>query len=119
MRVETVKLRVNQYSILEIGIRCIKWYKAAELCDKEMLHEYIREHYDNGENSISASMGLPISEYAEWVEKIKRNALYGDGTWGKSLLYLCLNGGKLIGLLSIRYELPKDLSEKYGHIAME
>ncbi len=112
-------MRVNQYSILEIGIRCIKWYKAAELCDKEMLHEYIREHYDNGENSISASMGLPISEYAEWVEKIKRNALYGDGTWGKSLLYLCLNGGKLIGLLSIRYELPKDLSEKYGHIAME
>ena len=36
--------------------------------------------------------------------------------WGKSLLYLCFDQNRLIGLLSIRYELPKELSEKYGDI---
>ena len=35
---------------------------------------------------------------------------------GKSLLYLCFHDNKLVGLLSIRYELPKDLSDKYGDI---
>ena len=40
----------------------------------------------------------------------------GDEQWGKSLLYLCFDGESLIGLLSIRYELPELLSEKIGDI---
>ena len=91
-------------------------YRLPELNDKIMLHEYVQEHYDNGETSISASLDLSISDYSEWVEKIQNNAYVGDNEWGKSLLYLCFDEMKLVGLLSVRYELSKTLSEKYGDI---
>jgi len=91
-------------------------YRLPEISDKSILQEYIQEHYDNKETGISASLGLPIMEYTDWVEKIQRNASEGDGQWGKSLLYLCFDNDKLIGLLSIRYELPEKLVEVYGHI---
>lgn len=91
-------------------------YRLPELTDKRILQEYMQEHYDNNESSISASLGLPASEYSEWVEKIQKNASIGDDQWGKSLLYLCFENNKLIGLLSIRYELPDNLTEIYGDI---
>ena len=91
-------------------------YRLPEISDKSILQEYMQEHYDNKETSISASLGLPASEYSDWVEKIQRNAFSGDEQWGKSLLYLCFENNKLIGLLSIRYELPENLTEKYGDI---
>ena len=91
-------------------------YRLPELQDKDILQQYVQEHFDNNESSISASLGLASSDYAQWVEKIKTNALTGDDEWGKSLLYLCFDDGNFIGLLSIRYELPKALSEKYGDI---
>jgi len=63
------------------------------------------------------ALNLLLLEYGEWAKKIWRNALTGDELWGKLLLYLCINSGKLVGLSNIRYGLPKkDLSEKYGHI---
>ena len=91
-------------------------YRLPEISDKSILQEYMQEHYDNKETSISASLGLPASEYSDRVEKIQRNAFSGDEQWGKSLLYLCFENNKLIGLLSIRYELPENLTEKYGDI---
>lgn len=91
-------------------------YRLPELCDKDILREYVQEHFDHNETSISASLGLSASDYLEWVQKIKTNASIGDPLWGKSLLYLCFDEGKLIGLLSIRYELSSSLSEKYGDI---
>ncbi len=91
-------------------------YRLPEMSDKNILQEYMQEHYDNKETGISASLGLPVLEYADWVEKIQRNALDGDEEWGKSLLYLCFDNNKLIGLLSIRYELPENLTEIYGDI---
>ena len=91
-------------------------YRLPELYDKDILLEYVQEHFDNNETSISASLGLSTSEYSEWVEKIKTNALTGDQSWGKSLLYLCFDEDRLIGLLSIRYDLPARLSEIYGDI---
>ncbi|MBR2409432.1 MAG: GNAT family N-acetyltransferase [Lachnospiraceae bacterium] len=91
-------------------------YRLPEMNDKSILQEYIQEHYDNNEFGISASLGLPVSEYADWVEKIQRNASVGDEEWGKSLLYLCFDDDKLIGLLSIRYELPENLTEEIGDI---
>lgn len=36
--------------------------------------------------------------------------------WGKSLLFLCFVNDRLIGLLSIRYELPEKLTNIYGDI---
>ena len=91
-------------------------YRFPCISDEKILREYVQEHHDHGETSISASLGLTSSDYSEWVEKIQRNALHGDEVWGKSLLFLCFNQDRLIGLLSIRYELPKELSEKYGDI---
>ena len=91
-------------------------YRLPEINDKDILKAYVQEHQDNGESSISASLGLSSSDYSEWVTKIKKNALSGDEQWGKSLLYLCFDGDRLIGLLSVRYELPEVLSEKYGDI---
>ena len=91
-------------------------YRLPELTDKDLLQAYVREHRDNHETGISASMGLSSSDYAEWVKRIRGNALNGDAQWGKSLLYLCFHAEKLVGLLSIRYEMPRSLSEKYGDI---
>lgn len=53
-------------------------YRLPELRDKDILQEYMQEHYENNETSISASLGLPTSEYAEWVDKIQMNAFVGD-----------------------------------------
>ncbi|NLE13599.1 MAG: GNAT family N-acetyltransferase [Clostridiales bacterium] len=87
--------------------------------DREMLCEYVREHRENGETDISASHGLTGSEYSEWVGKseryiktLRKATRHGENRY----LYLCLEGGRLIGLLSIRYGLPEELSRKYGHI---
>ena len=91
-------------------------YRLPEINDKDILQKYVQEHHNNGETSISASLGLSSSDYTEWVTKIKNNALSGNEQWGKSLLYLCFDGDRLIGLLSVRYELPEVLSEKYGDI---
>ena len=91
-------------------------YRLPTINDKALLSEYVQEHYDNKETSISASLGLIASDYNVWVEKIHRNAIVGDLEWGKSLLYLCFEKQKLVGLLSIRYSLPRELSKKYGDI---
>ena len=91
-------------------------YRLPCISDEKMLLEYVREHHDHGETSISASLGLSSSDYSEWVEKIQKNASTGDDAWGKSLLYLCFDQDRLVGLLSIRYELPKELSDKIGDI---
>lgn len=91
-------------------------YRLPEKEDQAILLAYVREHYDNRETGISASLGLTSMEYSEWVEKIHKNAVIGDEAWGKSLLYLCFDQQKLIGLLSIRYELPEEVTKKYGDI---
>ncbi len=91
-------------------------YRLPETADEERLQSYVREHKENGEMGISASMGLGASGYADWVERMHKNARDGDENWGKSLLYLCFEKERLVGLLSIRYALPPDLAEKYGHI---
>ncbi|MGI5852598.1 MAG: hypothetical protein ACOX77_10920, partial [Caldicoprobacterales bacterium] len=85
-------------------------YRLPQLDDEGIIRDYVKEHYENGETSISASHGLTSSEYGWWVEKINRNALTGDKDFGKSLLLLCFDEDRLIGLLSIRYDLPQELS---------
>lgn len=91
-------------------------FRLPEWGDRDILRSYVQEHYDHSEQSISASMGLASSDYAAWVEKIQKNAAVGDDVWGKSFLYLCFDEKRLVGLLSIRYELPEELSNQYGDI---
>ena len=49
-------------------------YRLPELSDKEMLMAYVSEHWDNGENSISASVGMLAGEFSDWVRNIHKNA---------------------------------------------
>ena len=114
----SLQVRKMKYRLPEINDKDIlqKYVQEHEINDKDILQKYVQEHHNNGETSISASLGLSSSDYTEWVTKIKNNALSGDEQWGKSLLYLCFDGDRLIGLLSVRYELPEVLSEKYGDI---
>ena len=84
--------------------------------DEELLKEYVQEHLDKGEQGISASMGLQGMPYSEWMNKIRSAAEIGDGEWGKYLVLLCFEGDRLAGLLNIRYNLSKELSDMYGDV---
>lgn len=91
-------------------------YRLPEMRDEDILREYIREHFDNGETTVSASEELAATAYAAWVQMILRNAVTGNGEWGKSLHYLCFDGDRLVGLLGIRYSMPERLTDIYGDI---
>ena len=91
-------------------------YRVPTIEDELALRDYIAEHHENSEDSVSASMGLPAMEYQEWLEMIHMNAAIGNKEWGKSLLYLCINHNRIVGLLSIRYDLSTELSNQYGDI---
>ncbi len=52
-------------------------YRLPELSDKEILMDYVSEHRTNGENSISASVGMLAGELSELL----RNRL-GDIGYG-------------------------------------
>ena len=49
-------------------------YRLPCISDEKVLREYIREHHDHGETSISASLGLSSSDYSEWVKKIQKKS---------------------------------------------
>lgn len=87
-----------------------------EIQDEKALMEYVQEHHDNGEMGISASMGLAYTPYSEWLANIHANADKGNKEWGRSLCLVCYEGEKLVGMLSIRYELPQELTAKLGDI---
>jgi len=91
-------------------------YRLPSINDKKIILEYIKDHYEHNEKSISASNMLTSMKYEDWVEKIKNNKNIPDADWGRSLTYLAIDNDKLIGLLNIRYELSGDLRMKYGDI---
>ena len=91
-------------------------YRLPAISDRIILEEYLQELRENGESILSIRSGLSETEYAEWVERIRRNAADGDAEWGRSRLELCFDGDRLIGLVSIRYELPEPLSAVIGDI---
>lgn len=91
-------------------------YRLPAKSDELLLRGYVQEHNSYGEQNISASMNLTSMDYVTWTEKINTNAEVPDGDWGRSLLFLCFCEDTLIGLLSIRYELPPKLRQKYGDI---
>lgn len=92
-------------------------YRLPELEDKEIIKLYIEEHYSHNEKSLSASNRLTSMDFDNWVNKIHRNVNIPDKDWGKSLTYLAFNeDNELIGLLSIRYDLPEEKAMEFGHI---
>ena len=92
-------------------------YRLPKYSDKEILKEYVEEHYANHEKSISASVGMTSMDFKEWVDKVNKNVEIPDEEWGKFYLYLVFNDeNKLIGLLNIRFSLKEELREIYGDI---
>lgn len=91
-------------------------FRLPQQADKGLLQQYVKEHGCHNETGISASLGLASEEYSQWLKKIHHNANEGNAEWGKSLLYLCFDEEKLVGLLSIRYQMPQALSQRYGDI---
>jgi len=91
-------------------------YRLPTAEDEAQLREYVAEHHAAGEMSISASFGLSSLPYGEWLGKMLDNAGKGSPEWGRALLFLCCEGERIVGLLSVRYELSRELSEKYGDI---
>jgi len=86
------------------------------LGDKEKLLEYIKEHYDNGEMSISASNGMPTMKYEQWLEKLKNDEEGKNLEWGISETYILEEKNRVLGMLNIRYTLNNTMAEIYGHI---
>lgn len=86
------------------------------LGDKDMLMDYIKEHYDNGEYSISASNMLPTMEYDDWIKKLEKDENVGELSWGISETYILVRNNKVIGMLNIRYNPSDEIREMYGNV---
>lgn len=91
-------------------------YRLPTIEDEDILKDYVKEHYDSGENKISASMGLATMDYREWVEKINRLTEMPEDDWGRSYLYLVCFNDHLVGLINIRWEMSEELCNIYGNI---
>lgn len=92
-------------------------FRLPELKDKEIIKLYIEEHYSHNEKSLSASNKLTSMYFEDWIKKIHNNVCIPDKEWGKSLTYLAFDDNdNLIGLLSVRYNLPKEKVMEFGHI---
>ena len=61
-------------------------YRLPKKEDKDILTDYVAEHYSNLERSISASVGMTNMNFEEWVEKVNRNSITADDEWGRYYL---------------------------------
>ena len=92
-------------------------FRFPTLDDKEIIEAYVREHYENNEKELHGIIGFTSMEYSQWVKKIELNTKIPDKDWGKSLTYLVFNSeDKLIGFLSIRYDLSEKMRNIFGDI---
>lgn len=92
-------------------------YRFPTINDEGIISDYIKEHYDNNEMEIHASNDVSQMSYCDWIDKIEKNRIESDKIWGKSLIYLAFNNNnKLIGMISIRYELSEEMRMIYGNI---
>ena len=66
-------------------------YRLPELKDKEIIKEYIKEHYSCNTQKLNGSTKLLSMNFEDWVKMIHDNANIGDNEWGKSLTYLVFN----------------------------
>ncbi len=92
-------------------------YRLPTLEDKNLLSEYISEHYCNYQKILNASANLTEMDYDKWVERVNKCSEEAQDEWGRFYLYLAFDSNdKLIGLLNIRYDMDFDKREYYGDI---
>ena len=86
---------------------------------EEQVNEYVKEHFEHGENELSASKGLTsASSYEEWVQTAIREEENPKENWVRNNTYLVIReeDNKLIGLLNIRKEDNERILDWAGHI---
>ena len=86
------------------------------LDDELIIMDYIKEHYDNGEYSISASNMLSLMKYNDWINKLKDDENGLNLEWGVSETYILVDNNKVIGMLNIRYNPSDEIINMYGNI---
>ena len=84
--------------------------------DEALMNAYVRSHQRCGESAITAGKGIENMPFGEWIKRLESAREAGDGEWGRSELYLCMDGDALIGLLNIRCELPEEMRWIYGDV---
>ena len=53
-----------------------------ELTDKEIIQSYVREHFEHGEQSISASIHLLNMDFEDWIYYVHSLQSEGADGWG-------------------------------------
>lgn len=90
--------------------------------DKEIIEEYIQEHYKNKEYKLSG-IGIGnerFEDFNKWLEKIQNDASEEKVEDGRvpATLYMAIrkSDNKLIGTIQIRHKLNESLLVHGGHI---
>ena len=84
--------------------------------------EYKKEHFDNGENHIHASMKWgEMDSYDEWLDFLEtsshKETVPNDWTVSTEFFGIRKSDNKLVGMINIRHELTNDFLRNYaGHI---
>ena len=81
--------------------------------DKQMLLDYIKEHKDTGEYNVSDM--LPIDKCLEWIEKVEKGILPIQEEYLLDT-YILVDNNRVLGIVSIRCNIIKEMAEIYGHI---
>ena len=82
-------------------------YRLPQKNDKLNLEEYIKEHYENNEFTITASMGLGTMPYENWLKNIHKSG---------NLVFIATNNCRIIGFIEIRLNLSEYERMIYGDI---
>ena len=91
-------------------------YRLPTIEDKDILKEYIDECFDVGEYVIHGSSKLVEMRYEDWVKKVHMATIEPRPNQGRSNLYLALYNNSVIGMLYVRYEMPRKERHTYGDI---
>ena len=84
---------------------------------KQAVMEYRQEHIDSGEAWIHGSGGLiKFDDYESWLERIIAAQTVAPPGFVTGATYLGVVAGKIVGMISIRYELNEVLLHNGGNI---
>lgn len=89
-------------------------FRKPVLGDKEMLFDYIKEHYEAGEHSTTNLS--PVIECIKSIEKASKeeNETFPLKTTNDT--YILVDNERILGIANIRCNIIKEMAEIYGHI---
>lgn len=120
------KSKVNNLEVEEVGIEYklsdeIKLIRPTKEYEEQAI-EYKKEHFENGEKSISASSKWDkIDNYADWLKFLndhsRKETIHDNWTVATEFFGVRQKDNKIVGMINIRHELTTDFLRNYaGHI---